>query len=137
MSQYTDQLRKLLEGLYLRTMDQQIDWSYDEATDSCEASIGDGYVQVSGETDDDGDYINLVKLLNSSKQVINRIYGGSYGLGDFSPFNTGHKNYWILISELKTAAEKSALGADKVLASMLDRLNSNRLPLSADDDVPF
>lgn len=134
---YTEQLRRLLESLFIRTMEKDISWTYDEASDSCEASLGDGFVEVSGETDEDGDYLTLVKILNERKQVIDRIYGGSYGLSDFNPHNTTHKNYWSLIKELKTAAERSALGADRVIDSILVRLASGNLPLTDSDDVPF
>jgi len=93
-------------------------------------------VQVVGETDDAGDYYSFIKLLNYNKQVIDSIYGGSYGLKDHKPSNTGHPDYWKLIVDLKQAAERSALGADKVIETMLLRLNSDNLKLD-DDEVPF
>ncbi|TMJ17159.1 MAG: hypothetical protein E6G94_02315 [Alphaproteobacteria bacterium] len=136
MTTYTEQLRKLLEGLYLRTIEKSINWTYDESSDSCESRLGDGYVQVVGETDDAGDYYSFIKLLNYNKQVIDSIYGGSYGLKDHKPSNTGHPDYWKLIVDLKQAAERSALGADKVIETMLLRLNSDNLKLD-DDEVPF
>ena len=137
MTTYTEQLRRLLEGLYLRTMEKKIRWTYDESTDSCEASLGRGYVELAGETDQDGDYSVLVKLLNADKQVIDRIYGGSYGLHEHVPFNTGHKTYWVLMTEIKNSAERSALGSDEVIDSMISGLASDVLPLSDDDEIPF
>lgn len=134
---YTEQLRRLLEGLYIKTMSKEVNWSYDEANDLSEASIGNGYVQIVGETDEDGDFIIVVKILSESKQVIDRVYGGSYGLGGFQPYNTGHNDYWHLIRELKASAQRAALGADVVIDSILERLGSKALPLTPEDEVPF
>lgn len=134
MTDETSQQRKLLESLYLRTLDRKITWRYDSTEDSCESSVGQGYVQISQEVDEDGDLFPVVKLLNGKKEVIDRITGG-FGLYAEKPFNTPHKDYWDLIRELKIKAERAAKGADIVIQSILHELGAERLDLG--DDIPF
>ena len=132
MTNAKDDLRRLVEGLYLGTLNGKVKWTYDSASDLCESKLGDGYVQTVRETDNDGDYFSYVKVLNASKQVIDNIYGGTLSNGD--PVNTSHKNYWTLMGDLREVAERQALGADKVISSILDDLGAKNLSL---DDVPF
>lgn len=132
MNNAKDDLRRLVEGLYLGTINGKVKWSYDSAGDLCEAKLGDGYIQVVRETDEDGDYFSYVKVLNSDKQVIDNIYGGT--LGGNEPSNTGHANYWQLMKELREVAERQALGADQVISSILKQINADDLPIN---DIPF
>jgi hypothetical protein len=127
MNDTTSDLRRLVEGLYLRTLAKKIDWTYNQSTDSCEASLGDGYVQIVRETDEDGDYYSYIKILNSLKQVIDNIYGGT--LGQEPPANTPQNDYWTLMGQLREAAERQALGADKVISSILTELEATDLSL--------
>jgi hypothetical protein len=129
----TTPLRKLVEALYIKTIGQELVWSYNSATDSCEASVGAGYVSVIQETDEDGDYYSYLQIKNSQSEVVDSIYGGT--LGKSSPFNTGHHNYWELIKDLRAQAYRSAMGSDKVVSSMLVALNASSLKL--DDEIPF
>jgi hypothetical protein len=120
------QQRRLLESLYLKTSDGTIRWDYDAADDSCEASIGNGYVQIMQETDDDGDYYTVIKIMNAKKETIDRITGG-WGLGSMTPMYTGHSSYWELIQQLRVRAERAAKGADVVINSILGSLDADRL----------
>jgi len=131
MNDSTTDLRRLVEGLYLKTLSKSVSWTYDQSTDACEAHLGNGYVQVVGETNSEGDYYCYIKVLNKEKQVVDSIYGGS--LGESAPTNTGHKDYWKLIADLKSSAERSALGADEIISSILSELGIDSL----DVDLPF
>jgi len=133
MTTVNNQIRRLLEGLYLKTVSGDISWSYDSAEDKCEAQIGSGYIQVLGDTDEDGDYFNYVRILNSNKVVSDNIYGGTPGRSAI-PSNTGHSNYWELIRDLKSAAQRSALGSQEVLLSMISALDADKLDVH---DLPF
>lgn len=125
-------LRRLVEGLYQATAKGHVSWRYDASSDLCETQVGDGYIQIVREADEDGDYYSYIKVLNSEKQVIDNIYGGS--LGFHKPVNTEHKDYWALMSDLRESAERQALGADKVISSILTELGATELNV---DDVPF
>lgn len=121
MTDMTDQLRRLVEGLYLKTNQQGVEWRSDQADSLCEAAIGDGYVQVLQEADDEGDFYSYVRVLNASRDVIDTIYGGSLGK-DKKPTNTAHQNYWQLMSDLYSSARRSSLGADKIVNNIVDAL---------------
>ena len=134
MSDQISSLRKLIEALYIKTIAKNVSWEYFEAIDVCETGLGKGYVQTAGETDEDGDYYPVVKILNSEKQVIDTIHAGIFQ--DAKPVNTGQANYWELIRDLKGAAERSAKGADEVIASILSELGTDDISLEKplDDD---
>lgn len=133
MNDSTTPLRKLIEALYLRTLDRKIPWVFLQAADTCEAPLGEGYVQVVKEADDDGDYYSYVRLLNKDKQVVENIYGGTLGQNN-RPANTGHKDYWELMNDLRSIAQRAAVGADTVVNSMLKTLDADDIDLN---DVPF
>lgn len=138
MTDSSSDLRELVEVLYIRTADRKVPWRYDETSDTCEVTLGKGYVQVLGETDEDGDYFNYIRLLNSDKAVIEDIYGGTLAGSASpvkSPMRTGHQSYWELIRDLKSRAQRIAIGADEVLVSMLGELRAGASDL--DEDVPF
>ena len=125
-------LRDLVEAVYKKTMSAELDWTFDQEADVCEANIGEGYLHICSDVDDYGDHFYYVKILNWQKQVIDTVYGGTLGQGLPS---TGHANYWSLITDLRTAAHRKAVGADAVIRSMLTALGRNDPDL--DDDVPF
>lgn len=125
--------RRLLEGLYIKTIEGNISWSYDQSADSCQANFGLGYVEVLSETDEDGDYFNYVRILNLKMELIENIYGGTVG-HSIKPVNTSHSNYWELIRDLMSTAKRSATGADEVMQSILIELEATNLRM---DDVPF
>lgn len=138
MDEVTTQ-RKLLESLYIMTSKGLVNWTYDKFNDSCEANIGDGYIQIANETDEEGDYLPVVRVLNAEKDTIDRITGG-YELGQLKPLHTGHDNYWRLVSDLQRRAEKNAKGADQVLNSILNSLDADTLDFSKNDksdNIPF
>lgn len=133
MTDISTTFRKLLEGLYIKTNQQVVIWNFNQSESLCESSIGDGYVQVFQEADEDGDYYNYVRVLNGDRDVVDTIYGGALGRGA-SPANTGHADYWDLMRDLYSAARRSALGADKVIGSMVKALGADDLDMS---DIPF
>jgi hypothetical protein len=116
-------------------MEQSLPWTYNPSSDSCEAEVGAGYVEVVQEADEDGDYYSYVQIRNSQKEVVDTIYGGTVG-GSHKPFNTGHKDYWELMKDLRAQAYRSAMGSDKVISGMLAELNAASLALDS-DDIPF
>tara|TARA_R110000787_G_C13271604_1_gene431545 strand:+ start:318 stop:725 length:408 start_codon:yes stop_codon:yes gene_type:complete len=129
------QIRRLVESLYIRTLEGKISWSYDASSDSCECEVGEGYIQILQESDDNGDYYTFIRVLNNQKQVIENIYGGSVG-SNTKPFNTPHKDYWELMVDLRAMAQRSAIGGDAVLASMLAQLNADKIAME-EDEIPF
>lgn len=129
----TTGLRKLLEALYLKTIAGNISWSYLQTIDLLETPLGQGYIQIAQETDEDGDYYTFIRILNEAKQVVENIYGGTLGTNN-KPVNTAHKTYWELITDLRSVALRAAVGADAVLASMIQTLGAEDLDL---DEVPF
>lgn len=133
MTVSNQQLRRLIEGLYLQTIKQAVKWSFNERDSICEAEIGAGYVQIAEEADDDGDYYSVARVLNKNRDVIDTIYGGTLGR-DKTPVNTGHPDYWVLLRDLFSSAKRSALGADKVIDSIVDALGAKNMDV---DDVPF
>lgn len=136
MTDATRPLRKLLEAVYLRTMEQSLQWTYNPSSDSCETEVGAGYVEVVQEADEDGDYYSYVQIRNSQREIVDTIYGGTIGKSTI-PFNTGHKDYWELMKDLRAQAYRSAMGSDKVVSGMLSELNASNLALDLDDDLPF
>ncbi|WP_294190318.1 hypothetical protein [uncultured Sphingomonas sp.] len=135
MTDATKPLRQLIEAVYLKTVSQELNWSFNPADDSCTAQLGPGAVEIVQETDEDGDYYSYAQIRNSQNEVVDTIYGGSLGRGS-KPFNTGHKDYWELLRDLRSQAYRSAMGTDKIVSGMLAELNAVSLPLD-EDDVPF
>ncbi|RVT42110.1 hypothetical protein [Sphingobium algorifonticola] len=134
MTDPTKRLRQLIEAIYLKTVAGEITWAFNPTSDACETDLGAGSIEVVQESDDDGNYYSYVKIRNSEQEVVENIYGGTLGKGA-RPFNTGHKNYWELLSDLRAQSYRSAMGADKIVASMLTQLDATDLII--DDDVPF
>lgn len=131
-------LRRLVEAIYQNSISGSINWSYNEPADICEAELGKGFIQVLTDTDEDGDYYNYIRILNSDKQVVDTIYGGTLGsLGSTAAPSTGHANYWQMIADLKSVAHRSAVGANDVINSMLTAMNAHDNLLSEDDNIPF
>lgn len=133
MTDATKPLRKLLEAIYLQTVSQKLTWSYNPSNDSCTAELTPGSIEIVQEADEDGDYYSYVQIRNSQNEVVDTIYGGT--LGRNKPYNTGHKDYWELMKDLRSQAYRSAMGSDKIVSGMLLELNADDLPL--EDDVPF
>lgn len=134
MTDATKPLRQLLEAVYLKTVSQGLLWAYNPSNDSCTAELGPGVVEIVQEADEDGDYYSYVQIRNSQNEVVDTIYGGTVGRGA-KPFNTGHKDYWELIKDLRSQAYRSAMGSDKIVSGMLMELKADNLPL--DEDFPF
>jgi hypothetical protein len=130
----TKPLRQLVEAVYLKTLSQELAWSFNPASDSCTAELGPGSVEIVQETDENGDYYSYIQVKNFQNEVVDTIYGGSLGRGN-KPFNTGHKDYWELMNDLRAQAYRSAMGSDKIVSGMLAELNAANLQL--DDDIPF
>lgn len=135
MSDATVNMRKLIEALYIRSASQDISWSFFPGSDLCETDLGEGFVQTIEEADEDGNYYCYVRILNSEKEVIDNIYGGTLGIKN-KPYNTDHKNYFELLRDLHVTAKRNAVGADKLVSSILGALNAENLSIS-DDDAPF
>lgn len=135
MTDPTKMLRKLIEAIYLKTVAQELTWTFDPSTDACESDLGAGSIEVVQETDPEGDYFSYVKIKNSEREVVETIYGGTLGKGT-KPYNTGHKDYWELLSDLRAQSYRSAMGADKIVGSMLIQLDAENLVVD-DDDLPF
>lgn len=134
MTDATKPLRQLLEAVYIKTVGQQLSWDYNPSKDTCIAQIGAGSVEVVQEADEEGDYYSYVQIRNSKNEVIDTIYGGTLGK-DKKPFNTGHKDYWELMKDLRSQAYRSAMGSDKIVSGMLAELKAGDLPL--EDEYPF
>jgi hypothetical protein len=128
MNDEITQKRKLVESLYLRTVEGKIEWHYDPVNGSSEATVGNGHVEMDSESDEDGNYYPVVKVLNQNKEVIDRVYGGS--LWRSKPSSTGHATYADLISDLLVKAERKAKGADVVLNSILNELGADQVFLN-------
>lgn len=133
MTDATKPLRQLLEAVYLKTMSQELNWTYNPSNDSCMAELVPGSIEIVQEADEDGDYYSYVQIRNFQNEVVDTIYGGT--LGRNKPFNTGHKDYWELMKDLRSQAYRSAMGSDKIVSGMLNELNAANLPL--EDDLPF
>jgi len=134
MASHIDNMRRLIEGLYLKTTSNQIKWTYDADSGTYETKVNDFFIQCASEVDEAGDYYNLIKILNSSKDIIDRINGGT--LFPQKPVNTGHSAYWELFRDLREAAERSASGADEIIGDIVKALGIDKIPL-INDDVPF
>ncbi|WP_338502033.1 hypothetical protein V6R86_03155 [Sphingomonas kaistensis] len=137
-------LRALCEAVYKKTANGEVEWRFDDDLDACEASIGQGYIQICSEVDVDGDKYFFVKILNGFKQTVDSIYGGTLGIG--TKPSTGQKDWWDFIRDLRTMAYRRAVGSEEVINSMLHELDAS--PASRrvqpprpfddlDDDVPF
>lgn len=135
MSDATANMKRLLEALYLKSLKQEVEWEFFPSLDLCEAKLGSGFVQVVSEADDEGNYYSFVRILDSEKTVVDNIYGGNFGIQS-KPYNTDHKNYWDLMRDLYSVSKRSALGADKLVSSIVDSLGASNLSIS-EDDVPF
>ncbi|WP_447758662.1 hypothetical protein [Sphingopyxis fribergensis] len=135
MNDLTANMRRLIEALYIKSINQEISWSFFHGADLCEAEFGEGFVQTIEEANEDGDYYCYARILNSDKEVIDNIYGGTLGNKN-KPYNTDHKSYFELLRDLHTVAKRNALGADRLISSLLSALGAENLPVS-DDDVPF
>lgn len=137
MNDVSDQLRKLVEGLYRATMSSSIMWVSKEEN-IFEAPLGKGYVQVLSEVDEEGDFYHIARIVNDKKEVVDTIYGGTLSGGNWtSRPTTGHTDYWKLLTDLFVAARRSAVGAQEIISSMLDELPSAPTTDHLSDDTPF
>ena len=73
MNDATTNMRRLIEALYIKSVDQQVSWSFFPGADLCEAELGEGFVQTIEEADEEGNYYCYARILNSEKEVIRMI----------------------------------------------------------------
>ncbi|HYH97271.1 hypothetical protein [Hyalangium sp.] len=121
---------ELLQALLEKTQNKEIKWLPTTEPLVFRIALGDGVVRIEHGTDNEGDRYYSATLLNRKGFV----------LDELTQFYKSAN--WTLLSELFTAARRSALSVDDVLSSMFKDLNEGKTRLPPEDedkkdDIPF
>lgn len=119
MSNVIEKHRKLVELLYQKTNEGQLDWNEDESDNSYMVSIGSSFLEINTTMDENDDPVVFIRVFRDGN-IIERFTDND--IKGRRPSVAGYDTYYKLMSSLYDMAKRRHSGADVVLDDLIQKL---------------
>lgn len=133
MANSTDQLRSLVEGLYLATVRGSMRWIAVQNSNSFLTSLNHGRLELAEDENEKGEPLFIVNIYNSDGALVDSF--NDEIMRGLRPSTLSESNYFDAMRNMFSLAKRSATGADKIIKGIIDEIGAPTI--DSDDDVPF